>query len=139
MLCHGWHSLSPLSHPALLRRAFFSRACPDAELQEFQRHLSRFESFHWALGMLLPFVDPPTLVANVAGWGTTDRILIMAGTEDQLLRRNIQEDSAKTYRAAFSQLVARGALEAKDYDVRPLAGEGGADTTGHGVRVAVST
>ncbi len=136
MLLHGWHSLSPLSHLFLLRQAFFSKDCPEDELREFQQNLSRFESFTWAIGMLLPFVDPKKLLLNISGWGTTDRLLIMAGTEDKLLTRSVQEKSAKVYRTAFSQLVEGGKLEAKNNQVQLLEGEGGMDNTGHGVRLA---
>lgn len=98
--------------------------------------MSYYESFIWAIGMLRPFVDPEKLLSNITGWGTTDRVLIMAGIGDRLLTRDLQESSAKTYREAFSQLVKDGLLEAKDYDVHPFPGEGGMDNSGHGVRVA---
>lgn len=136
MLLHGGHSISPVSHPFLLRQAFFGKECPETELLEFQRNLSRYESLNWVVGMLLPFVDPKKLLSNITGWGTTDRVLIMAGVGDRLLTKDVQESSAKTYRTAFSQLVKDGKLEGKDYDVHPLPGEGDMDNTGHGVRVA---
>lgn len=86
--------------------------------------------------MLRPFVEPEKLLSNITGWGTTDRVLIMAGIGDRLMTRDLQENSAKTYREAFSHLVKDGILEAKDYDVYPLPGEGCMDNSGHGVRVA---
>lgn len=137
MLLHGWHPLSPLSHPALVRRAFFSDRLPEGALRQFQRHLSRFESFLWPLAMFLPFVDPRRLLLNVTGWGAdVDRVLVMAGTADRMVTPDIVEKTARGYRAAFSRLVGDGEIEATDIGVHPLGGEGGIDNCGHGVRLA---
>ncbi|RYP70560.1 hypothetical protein DL771_005379 [Monosporascus sp. 5C6A] len=135
-LFHGWHSNSPLSHPFLTRQAFFSKDYPEVELLEFQRHLSRYESIRWPLGMTRPFVDAKKLLQNITGWGASDRLLIMAGTADKLMTKNVQEQAADTYRIAFSELVKDKQLQAEDEEVRPLAGKGGMDNSGHGVRLA---
>ena len=142
MLLHGWHPVSPLSHPALVRRAFFSDRCPEADVRAFQRRLSRFESFLWPLSMLLPFVDTRRVLLGIAGWGAdtgaadADRVLVMAGTADRMVTPDIVEKTAHGYRAAFSRLVGDGEIEATDIGVYPLGGEGGTDNCGHGVRLA---
>ncbi|KXJ96389.1 Alpha/Beta hydrolase protein [Microdochium bolleyi] len=146
MLFHGWHSNSPLSHPFLVRQAFFSDSYPDAELAEFTAHLNRYESFLWPLGMLLPFTDARKILRNITGWGSGggERVLIMAGTGDKLMTRSVQEKSALTFRTAFSEIAGReGGIEAKDDNgsIRPLvaAGSGSGselDNAGHGVQLA---
>ncbi|KAH7039934.1 Alpha/Beta hydrolase protein [Microdochium trichocladiopsis] len=153
MLIHGWHSNSPLSHPFLVRRAFFSDDYPDADLQEFTRHLNRYESFLWPLGMLLPFTDPRKILRSITGWGqsstsssSAERVLIMAGTGDKMMTREVQENSASTFRAAYSELVAKGEIKGTDSEsVVPLSSSGSTvaastgselDNIGHGVQLA---
>ncbi|KAI3323852.1 alpha/beta-hydrolase [Xylariaceae sp. AK1471] len=136
LLFHGWHSNSPLSHPFLVKQVFFSKDYPEDKLAEFQSHLSRYESFLWPLGMTFRFVNPKKVMQNIMGWGNSNRMLIMAGTEEKLMTRPIQEKIAETYRTAFSELVQEKKLEAKDEAVCPLQGEGGLDNSGHGVELA---
>lgn len=159
MLFHGWHSNSPLSHPFLVRRAFFSESFPDAELAEFTAHLNRYESFLWPLGMLLPFADPRKVLQSITGWGSSstnvggERVLIMAGEGDKLMTRSVQEKAALTYRTAYSELASKGeaGIETRDDDsIRPLTAstlgkaqndsDDGAErlleNAGHGVRLA---
>lgn len=159
MLFHGWHSNSPLSHPFLVRQAFFSESYPDAELAEFTAHLNRYESFLWPLGMLRPFADPRKVLQSITGWGSSntkaagERVLIMAGEGDKLMTRSVQEKAALTFRTAFSELAGKGegGLETKDDgSIRPLttftpgqAAQNGSngvaerlDNAGHGVRLA---
>ncbi|KAI0113650.1 Alpha/Beta hydrolase protein [Nemania sp. FL0031] len=114
MIFHGWHSNSPLSHPSLVKQAFFGRDYPGDKLLEFQRHLNRYESFLWPLGMMFRFVDPKRMMRNIIGW----------------------EKSAETYRIAFSELVRESKLEAKDETIHALPGEGDLDNAGHGVDLA---
>ncbi|KAK8087384.1 hypothetical protein PG994_002358 [Apiospora phragmitis] len=137
LVFHGWHSNSPLSHPSLTRRAFFSEQYPEEDLLEFQRHLNRFESFWWPIGMMAPFVDARKLLGNILGWdGSSDRILIMAGTGDKLMTRDVQVQAAQMYRNAVSDMVKEKKLEADSAPVRKLDGEGGQDDSGQGVRLA---
>ncbi|KAI1110659.1 Alpha/Beta hydrolase protein [Nemania sp. NC0429] len=137
MVFHGWHSNSPLSHPFLVRRAFFSKEYPNDKLAGFQRHMNRYESFLWPLGMMFRFVDPKSVLRSIEGWGVnSNRVLVMAGTEDKLMTKQIQEKAAETYRTAFSELVRERAFEVKDNVIHALAGEGGLDNAGHGVELA---
>jgi hypothetical protein len=136
VLFHGWHSNSPLSHPYLTKQAFFSKEYPEDKLVEFQSNLNRYESFLWPLGMMLRFVDPKEVIQNITGWGSSNRMLIMAGTEEKLMTREIQEKAAETYRTAFSELVREKRIQAKDDAVYPLRGEGDSDNAGHGIELA---
>ncbi|KAI1813624.1 alpha/beta-hydrolase [Poronia punctata] len=137
MFFHGWHPNSPLSHPFLVKQAFFSNECPADKLVEFQSRLSRYESFLWPLGMFLRFVDPKRLMCNITGWGKSPRVLVMVGTEDKLMTREVTERTAEIYRAAFSELVSEKKLEVEDGDVQCL-GKGCSvkDDVGHGVELA---
>ncbi|RYP64241.1 hypothetical protein DL771_008865 [Monosporascus sp. 5C6A] len=60
----------------------------------------------------------------------------MAGTEEKLTTRRVQEKAAATYRPAFSEVVTDKKIQAEDEEVHLLDGGGGADDTGHGVLVA---
>jgi hypothetical protein len=136
MMFHGWHSNSPLSHPSLTKKAFFSNEYPEADVVEFQRHLSHYESLLWPLAMLRPFVDAKRLLRNITGWGNDgDRVLIMSGTCDRLMTEDVQREAAKTYRDAFLDLVDDKKLECKVEEIARLEGEGSMDDTGLGVRL----
>ncbi|CCC05271.1 unnamed protein product [Sordaria macrospora k-hell] len=50
MILHGWHPNSPLSHPSLVRRIFFSDQLPESYLLRFMSFMNRYESFLWPLG-----------------------------------------------------------------------------------------
>ncbi|KAJ2974203.1 hypothetical protein NUW58_g8732 [Xylaria curta] len=136
MLFHGWHSNSPLSHPFLVRQAFFSKDYPEDQLADFQRHLNRYESFLWPLGMMYRFTDPKRVFRSITNWGVGNRVLIMAGTEEKLMTRPIQEKAAETYRTALCELVGAKEFEAKNDTVHALPGVGGMDNAGHGVELA---
>ncbi|TGJ82889.1 hypothetical protein E0Z10_g5882 [Xylaria hypoxylon] len=136
MIFHGWHPNSPLSHPSLTKQVFFSKSYPEDKLADFQSHLNRYESFLWPLGMIYRFVDPKKVLRNITGWGASNRLLIMAGTEEKLMTKSVQEKAAETYRTAFSELIRETKLEAQDDSVYPLPGEGGMDNAGHGVELA---
>ncbi|KAI1174988.1 Alpha/Beta hydrolase protein [Nemania sp. FL0916] len=136
LLLHFGHSNSPLSHPFLVKQVFFSDDYPETKLADFMSHMSRYEAFGWPLGMLFQFVDPKKALLNIKGWGVGNRLLIMAGTEDKLMTKPIQKQSAETYRTAFSELVREAALEAKDEPIYNTPGEGDMDNIGHGVQFA---
>ncbi|KAI1352876.1 Alpha/Beta hydrolase protein [Xylaria sp. FL0043] len=138
MILHGWHPNSPLSHPFLTKQVFFSKDYPEDKLAGFQSHLNSYESFLWPLGMMFRFADPKEVLRSITGWGTSNsnRVLIMAGTEETLMTRPVQEKAAETYRAAFSELALEMEMEVRDDVIHPLPGEGGMDNVGHGVELA---
>lgn len=137
MLLHLWHPNSPLSHPALTRRAFFSNEQTDAYVEAFQDKASPYESFIWALGMMKPFVDGEKILRQISGWGSGQRIMVLAGELDKIMRLPIMEDLAQSYRTRYSSMVQQGTLDGVDAEVVPLSGEGGRDNNGHGVRYCV--
>jgi len=139
MILHGWHSNSPLSHPFLVKRAFFSDDYPDDKLAEFQGHLNRYESFLWPFGMMFWFIDPKKVLKGITGWGrggNGPRMLVMAGTNERLMTREVQEKTAETYRTAFSQLVRGNEVDAEDEAIYPLGRDECGDNVGHGVELA---
>ncbi|KAI0469206.1 Alpha/Beta hydrolase protein [Xylaria cf. heliscus] len=136
VMLHGWHPNSPLSHPSLVKRIFFSKDYDEGKLAEFQSRLCRYESFLWPLGMMSRFVDAKNVLRSITGWGLSNRVLIMAGTEEKLMTKPTQEKSAETYRTAFSELVREEILDAKDDTIHAMPGEGDLDNAGHGVELA---
>jgi hypothetical protein len=135
MLFHGWHPNSPLSHPFLVRQAFFSSTYPEDKLTEFATHANRYESFLWPISMMVPFTRPESILSSIEGWGADgERLMIMTGTGDKMMTRDIMEGMAETYRGAFDGLVDAKKLDAKSSPVAPLEGEGGRDNAGRGVR-----
>ncbi|KAH7347874.1 Alpha/Beta hydrolase protein [Plectosphaerella cucumerina] len=135
MLFHGWHPNSPLSHPFLVRQAFFSSTYPEDKLTEFATHANRYESFLWPISMMVPFTRPESILSSIEGWGADgERLMVMTGTGDKMMTRDIMEGMAETYRGAFDGLVDAKKLDAKSSPVAPLEGEGGRDNAGRGVR-----
>lgn len=142
MLFHGWHPNSPLSHPALTRRAFFSDGVPDSYVARFQAHINAYESFLWPLGMMTPFANAANVVRRVMGWGQGgrgQRILVLAGERDRLMTMDVMEKLAGFYRQALRSLLRDKKLDADD---GTLGGsedgpEQGVDADADGVRLAV--
>jgi hypothetical protein len=141
MIFHGWHPNSPLSHPVLTRRVFFSNELPDEYVHKFQQKVNPYESLLWPLGMSAPFVRPQMVLQQIAGWGSVatkgQRLLILRGEDDKIMDRVQMEKLAAFYRTAFTGLVADKKVEAEDEDVHAIPGEGGQDSVGHGIRVSV--
>ncbi|KAL8296649.1 hypothetical protein RB597_005973 [Gaeumannomyces tritici] len=142
MLFHGWHPNSPLSHPALTKRIFFSDGGVDDDyVARFQARTSAYESFLWPISMMRPFVDPERLLRRLFGRagaddGSSQRILVMSGEGDRLMTPPVMRHLAATYRAAFLGEARAKKIEA-GHDaaaVVPLAGEGGRDNAGQAVR-----
>jgi hypothetical protein len=137
MIFHLWHPNSPLSHPVLTRRAFFSEQQTDAYVETFQDRASPYESFIWALGMTKPFVSQRNIISQITGWGTGQRIMVLAGELDKIMTLPIMEDLAQMYRTKYSAMVQEKQLQSEDAEVVPISGESGRDDTGHGVRYCV--
>lgn len=101
MIFHFWHSNSPLSHPILTRRAFFSENYPLASVASFMKRMNRYESYLWAFSMMRPFATAKQVLANVLGAKSGGpRMLVMAGTEDTLMTKNVTEETTAFYREA---------------------------------------
>jgi len=138
MIFHLWHPNSPLSHPVLTRRVFFSEALSDDYVQKFHEKASPYESFLWIMGMRKTFVDPQTVLSQISSWGrAAQSMLILRGEVDKIMPKPEMDKLAGFYRKAFSGLVAQKKLDAEDIDVQAISGEGGQDNAGHGVRVSM--
>lgn len=133
MIFHLWHPNSPLSHPALTRRAFFSEEQSDAYVETFQDRACPYESFIWALGMTKPFVTQHNVVSQISNWGSGERIMVLSAELDKIMTLPIMRDLAHEYRMSYSSMVRQKKLQAEDTAVVPLAGAGDRDSIGHGV------
>jgi hypothetical protein len=133
MVFHGWHPNSPLSHPNLTRRVFFSEGLSDAYVIKFQERISAYESFLWPLGMGMPFVKTEKMLPRITSRGSGQSILVLCGGLDKIMTLPIMEKLANTYRTAYTNLVQQKKLDANDADVESIPGDGGRDTASHGV------
>lgn len=144
LLFHGWHPNSPLSHPALTRRAFFSDAVSDSYVTQFQQHINAYESFLWPLGMMVSFANAANIIRKVTGWdhGGGQRILVLSGGRDRLMTMDVMEKLADFYRQSMRLLLRNKKLDAADGSSDEVeAGESsvrrGMNTDGDGVRFCV--
>lgn len=144
MLFHGWHPNSPLSHPALTRRVFFSDAVSDSYVLRFQTHINAYESFLWPLGMMVPFANAATIIRRIVGWGQAggQRILVLAGGRDRLMTMDVMEKLASFYREPARLLLRDKKLDAVDEyvgqsDVEKESAKRGGDIDSDGVRLCV--
>ncbi|WYZ36685.1 hypothetical protein EsH8_II_000191 [Colletotrichum jinshuiense] len=136
MLFHGWHPNSPLSHPFLVKQAFFGDQMPESGVLKFQKHVNRYESFLWPISMMKPFVRATDIITSIGGWGTSERIMILTGAQDKLMTHGVMTKMAAFYRDAFAELVRAKKLDAKVYEVKRLSGEGDEDDEENGVTLA---
>ncbi|KAK4236710.1 Alpha/Beta hydrolase protein [Achaetomium macrosporum] len=138
MIFHLWHPNSPLSHPALTKRAFFNPEMSDVYVEKFQERVAPYESFIWALGMMKPFVDGQKVLGQISSWGSSRQgILVLSGEVDKIMRLPIMEDVAEMYRKTYRSMVQQKKLDGEEHDVESFPGEGGRDNSGLGVRYCV--
>jgi hypothetical protein len=105
MVMHGWHPNSPLSHPTLIRRAFFAGDVSDAYLLEFQERGSRYESFWWPLTMLRQYAQPERILRQVDNESSSgSKMLLMTGTEDKLVTPATTVRLGGVYKAAAERV-----------------------------------
>ncbi|KAK4226965.1 Alpha/Beta hydrolase protein [Podospora fimiseda] len=128
MIFHLYHPNSPLSHPTLTRRVFFSSpSYPQSSLLEFQSHTSRYESFLWPLGMLFKFTNPHRLLSSITSASKT-KVLVLAGEKDVIMTRGIMEQLGGWYRSAGYKRIDG------EEEIKELEGADG-DTEGKGARI----
>ncbi|KAH8830747.1 Alpha/Beta hydrolase protein [Flagelloscypha sp. PMI_526] len=103
-LFHLNHSRSPLSSTRLVRNAFFTRAKPDNEVKDFEQYLSECESMWWPIAYMNRYTKVENILSRIAGWGSlvrgnvSQRILVVAGTEDKLMGVTLMEQMVSEYR-----------------------------------------
>ncbi|EXJ87162.1 hypothetical protein A1O3_04121 [Capronia epimyces CBS 606.96] len=102
---HLQHPRSPLSHPSLVHRAFFSAECPMSVAEDFSHWMPKYESVRWPGGMASRFVDVHRVLANILGGGDGGRIkvLIMAGEKDKMVSLDLVTQTAAEYRQGVSE------------------------------------
>lgn len=111
MLFHLGHPNSPLSHPALTRRVFFSNEVSDAYVEDFQRKsLNAYESLLWPMSMIRRFADAGR-VARQVNTAARAKVLVLAGGADRLMTLDVMRKLAEFYRAAFRDLDGEGRVE----------------------------
>ncbi|KAK4190292.1 putative Abhydrolase domain-containing protein [Podospora australis] len=133
MIFHGWHPNSPLSHPALTKRVFFSDQFPADKLLAFQKQANRYESFLWPVGMMRSFANPANILSQITSYysGSSNRqsILVLAGGGDKIMTPTVMEDLAGMYRKAY---YSGTKIQGEVSEVSSLDGK---DTIGQGVRL----
>jgi hypothetical protein len=134
MIFHGYHPNSPLSHPILTKRVFFSDGIPEPYLISFQKQSSHYESYLWPFSMMTSFANPRRLVQNISGWGNGQRILVMSGAGDKIMTIPIMQALAEYYRKAVNQLVGEKKIGPDQATTIESLPSGELDTAGQGVR-----
>ena len=88
----------------------------------------------------LPLDPVAPLLASIGGSGSgsggSDKILVLTGSQDTIMTKDIMQNLADTYRKAFTASVIHQKLDDEALQVEPIEGEGGEDTSGEGVRLA---
>lgn len=70
-----------------------------------EKGLCKYESMVWPLGMMLPFVNKRRIVSSIIGWGgPSNRMLVVAGEKDVLMRVPLMEKMAGLYRVVVERL-----------------------------------
>jgi pimeloyl-ACP methyl ester carboxylesterase len=92
---HGFHPRSPLSTPALVKRAFFSADADDAHVRQVaQELLEPTDSMAWPLSMTLRrFVDPAAVRARLGD----GRVAVVGGERDVLMDSGVVHRTAAAY------------------------------------------
>jgi pimeloyl-ACP methyl ester carboxylesterase len=109
----GWHPNSPLSHPALVRRIFFSNKLPEPSLAQFVSRVNRYESYLWPFSMLTSFADPVRVLERIRN-DAPRKVLVLTGSEDKLMTAPVMERLGMFYREAAGELGYAAADEAAE-------------------------
>ncbi|KAL0577471.1 hypothetical protein V5O48_004541 [Marasmius crinis-equi] len=88
----GADSMSPLSSPALVKRAFFSDAYKDEDVEEFFKQMNSEESAGWPGSMMGKFADSEAIKANVSG-----KVHIISASHDRLMAPPIMNKLVELY------------------------------------------
>ncbi len=137
MICHLGHPNSPLSHPALTKRAFFSAEQTEEYVEAFQDRACPYGSFVSSFDMMKPFVNQEKVLSQIASRGRGESVMILCAERDRIMKLPIMEDLAETYRTTYSTMLGNKQLQGADAEVVPLPGVADGDSVGHGVRYCV--
>lgn len=90
--------------------------------------MPNYESLAWAIGMMKRFTHVPSILKNIQGWGTSpSRIMVMAATEDKLVKVRLMEDTVREYRKDIKQLSGQKKIE--PYEDLSTSSQVGENTT----------
>jgi hypothetical protein len=134
MFKHLGNPMSPLSSTRLVRQAFFCDAYPAEKVVDFEKRMPPYESFAWPGSMLLGFASVKNILQRINGWGSGERLLLLAGEKDRLVTLDIKQREAKEYRKAFRELVRSKKIEAKS---ELVVGSNDSESRGDGVMMYV--
>lgn len=117
----GGHPTSPLSHPALVHKAFFGPRYPSglddgwARVKEFMKWMAPYESMSWAMAMngslwrwlwgRNEWLSVGSIISSIEGWQTSsDRVCVMVGSHDRLMNEAMARRQFKDYADAAQAL-----------------------------------
>lgn len=70
--------------------------------------MPEYESLLWPRQMMLPFINVKRVLANILGWSQSgQRLLIVAGGKDTLMRVPLMRQMASQYRQGFVASIQR--------------------------------
>lgn len=83
--------------------------------------------------MMRRLVDPKKVLRSLVGWGNGgQKVLVVAGKNDQLMRTKLMLEMVDEYRGAHEELLRAKKIDGIEDEVKTL--ENGVGTTGKGVR-----
>jgi hypothetical protein len=106
----------------------------DDRVRAFEKLLPPYESFIWPIQMMVSFVNIKSVVQNITGWGSSERIMVLAGQDDAITTKKIMYQMVNVYRAAVKSLVKDKKLEV---ECDESTGTEDKDNHGEGVNYAV--
>jgi len=99
-----------LSHPALVRRAFFSPRVSEPFVENFLAHSAPYEAYLWPMSMLRPFARAADILRQIVSpakghqqQGNNKKLLVLAGEVDAIVRTTVCRKLATTYEVASVQ------------------------------------
>lgn len=122
ILFHFYHPLSPLSTLPLVKGAFFSPSVLDWTVVGFQQTcMTGYESLVWPNQMMRRLVDPKKVLRSLVGWGNGgQKVLVVAGKNDQLMRTKLMLEMVDGYRGAHEELLRAKKIDGIEDEVKTL-------------------
>lgn len=106
-LKHFGHPRSPLSTPELVKQAFFCKEFPLDQVENFALNMSPYESLLWPLAIMFRgYISLHRVLLHCSF-----RILVLAGSEDVLMRPEFMERTAAEYMVALGECERDGLRE----------------------------
>lgn len=96
--------------------------------------IPEYESLLWPMTMMFSFVEVNNVLRNIAGWGTSNRFLMVAGEKDNLVGTKIMAELTDLYQKTASDLLHKGQLPSK---IQEALGVEPADHSKNGIKFAI--